>query len=103
MSGGSWNYAHTAVREAAERLQTEEDPNRKALGRLLERCADALHDIEWVDSNDYAPGQEFPAIRNAIDASDLADVTIGMLREAIGRAERVLAQLTSLSDPEKTE
>lgn len=31
--------------------------------RLLELVSEAMHDIEWVDSSDYGPGDELPAIQ----------------------------------------
>lgn len=66
MSGGSWNYICFKIEEVAERLMFSSDPMRRALGRKLEPFAKALHDIEWVDSNDYAPGREHEAIREAL-------------------------------------
>ena len=38
-------------------------PERKAFNRHLAKVAKALHDIEWVDSGDYGPGDENDAIR----------------------------------------
>jgi hypothetical protein len=33
------------------------------LVRLLELVSEAMHDVEWVDSCDYGPGDELAAIR----------------------------------------
>ena len=62
MSGGSWNYVSRAIEETAARLEVEEDPDRRALGAALKPFARALHEIEWVDSCDTAPGTDRQAI-----------------------------------------
>lgn len=71
MSGGSMQYLY-------RRLLDEVDfacdtPERKAFAAHLELVAKALHDIEWVDSGDYGPGDENAAIRACLG---------GPLREA---------------------
>ena len=61
MSGGSYDYAYTHVNdfvwgmEAHGRVLT---PARRALKEVLEKASDAMHAVEWVDSGDYAPGDE---------------------------------------------
>lgn len=86
MSGGSWDYAYDGLDEVAARLSGSESAERRALGVILARVAKALHDIEWVDSDDYAPGDELAAIREALGGN--ADALI--LAEAIhaAKAER---------------
>ena len=79
MSGGSYDYAYSRlgytaadVRVRAEdglrcgTLTPELHGLRIRFVALLERCADALHDIEWVDSDDYGPGDEVAALRRAL-------------------------------------
>ena len=66
MSGGSWDYFYGRLEEVASRLQCERDPLRKAFGSHLQKCAKALHDIEWVDSCDCLPGDEVKAIKAAL-------------------------------------
>lgn len=59
MSGGSMDYLYRKVEAASFRLST---PQRRAFAHHLEKVAKALHDIEWVDSNDYVEGKETEAI-----------------------------------------
>jgi hypothetical protein len=66
MSGGSWDYFYLRLEEVASRLQCERDPLRKAFGSHLQKCAKALHDIEWVDSSDYEPGEDVETVRAAL-------------------------------------
>jgi len=66
MSGGSWDYFYQRLEEVAERLRASNDPLRKAFGTHLNLCATALHDIEWVDSNDFADGAEAKNIKAAL-------------------------------------
>lgn len=70
MSGGSMNYLFDKVKDADFRLTT---PERIAFQAHLALVAEALHDIEWVDSCDYGKGDETEAIlkcisREAVDA-----------------------------------
>lgn len=63
MSGGSYDYVCFKIQDAAENLRkTHTDPRRAAFRKLLRLVGDAMHDIEWVDSCDYAPGDEHKAI-----------------------------------------
>lgn len=63
MSGGSYDYACFKVEEMANSLcHTEKDPRRAAFRQLLRLVADAMHDVEWVDSCDYGKGDEYLAI-----------------------------------------
>ena len=67
MSGGSYDYAFAKVDEMAERLTNDRDPARVAFGVFLRKVAKAMHDIEWVDSCDYSPGDELAAIKECYD------------------------------------
>ena len=61
MSGGSMNYIYSRLESDAEfDLNT---PERVAFAKHLKLVAKALHDIEWVDSSDYGPGDDTAAIR----------------------------------------
>lgn len=62
MSGGSWDYLYSRVADAASRLAEDGDPKRAILAPHVERLAKALRAIEWVDSGDYGPGDEYAAI-----------------------------------------
>lgn len=69
MSGGSWDYAFVKIEDWASELKQSGSPLRRALGRRLDVLAVAMHDIEWVDSCDTVPGDEFEAIRKALGES----------------------------------
>jgi hypothetical protein len=60
MSGGSYNYAYSHMRgfcdELRERLNG--DPRRERFLELVERVAEAMRKVEWVDSGDCGPGDE---------------------------------------------
>ena len=61
MSGGSMNYLYSKLLHCADfPINT---PEREAFANHLKLVAQALHDIEWVDSGDYGPGDENAAIR----------------------------------------
>lgn len=66
MSGGSWDYCFHKLDEIVARLRTCKSPYRRALAEQLALAAKALHDIEWVDSGDYGPGDDLPAIKVAL-------------------------------------
>ena len=59
------DYAFVRVRTAQE-LFEHDTPERKAFADHLDKVAKALHDIEWVESGDYEPGDENEAIRACI-------------------------------------
>jgi len=86
MSGGSMDYLYRHVEDAfiSESEHPEANALRAAFRAHLELVAKALHDIEWVDSYDYGPGDECEAIR-ACFATSLAD---GVLATAIASAEK---------------
>ena len=63
MSGGAYDYVNWKIQEFAENLsKTVENPRRDAFKQLLILVSEAAHEIEWVDSGDYAPGDENKAI-----------------------------------------
>lgn len=63
MSGGSYNYAYLRVEDFEDELtESKESPQRMIFAKLLVLVAKAMHDIEWVDSCDYASGDENEAI-----------------------------------------
>jgi len=73
MSGGSMNYLCHDVEEATFDTNTVE---RKAFAEHLKKVAKALHDIEWVDSGDYAPGDETAAIRDCISKPEMLETAL---------------------------
>lgn len=65
MSGGSMDYGYVRVIGMVDQFE-HNTPERKAFADHLGKVAKALHDIEWVDSGDYEPGDENEAIRVCI-------------------------------------
>lgn len=94
MSGGSWEYLYHRIEEASGRLIESRDPLRQAFGRHLFLVAQALHDIEWVDSCDYGTGDEMPAIEAVLGPPTKALV----IAEVIEDAKCVMARLQALID-----
>jgi hypothetical protein len=60
MSGGSYDYIYSRI-DGIE-LRTANDPRRMAFQKLLKLVANAMYEIEWVDSGDNAQGDEYKAI-----------------------------------------
>lgn len=80
MSGGSMNYLYSRLEyEASFRMDT---PERRAFSKHLKLVAKALHDIEWVDSGDYGPGDENEAIRACLSAGATLEAAIDAAHEA---------------------
>lgn len=63
MSGGAYEYIYHKLQEV-DVYTKNPTTQRLRFQILLQRVAHALHDIEWVDSGDFGPGDE----DNAIDA-----------------------------------
>lgn len=70
MSGGSMDYAYYHVENINFPLTSS---LRKAFAEHLKLIAKALYDIEWVDSGDYAPGDEDEAIQACLALHDNND------------------------------
>lgn len=63
MSGGTYNYFYHKLSDFASEIYGQhKNPRRAAFAKLMSICAEAAHDIEWVDSGDYGPGDEHEAI-----------------------------------------
>ena len=80
MSGGSWNYAYTHVRNFADDLiGGETHPLRMQLVSHMRDLADVMKAIEWSDSLDtmrdawIAPTAAFLAKRPDIRANEKAN------------------------------
>lgn len=74
MSGGSYDYISFKIQEIEIR-NPDYNPRRIVFQKLLSLVAEAMHDIEWVDSGDTCPGDEHAAI-DACFALIGADPTI---------------------------
>ena len=84
MSGGSLNYAYSQVESIAYDLLRRGETNlHRAFAAHLMKCAKALHDVEWVFSCDYSPGDEVDAIRAVISRSDEVDQAKETARQLI--------------------
>ena len=63
MSGGSWDYEYQRIEELADSLRQQQCPYRRAMAERVRLLAQAMHDIEWVDSCDWSKGEELKAIK----------------------------------------
>ena len=88
MSGGSYDYTYGKIYQMADDLRVT-TPLRKAFKAHLRKVAKACHDIEWVDSCDYADGDEEEAIRDCLGkySPSLA------LKEIIAEAVKIKSEL----------
>ena len=91
MSGGSMDYFFGRVRDVADSMDTT-SPLRRAFVAHLRLVSKALHDIEWVDSGDYAIGDDDEAIRACLAPGDEAIAALDALRQAMMDTEAVLAR-----------
>ena len=81
MSGGSMNYIYSKLEYEA--TFTADTPERRAFAKHLKLVVKALHDIEWVDSGDYGPGDETAAIRACLGDARILQATLEMAKEAV--------------------
>ena len=79
MSGGSMNYLYSKLEYAEFKTDT---PERKAFAKHLQLVAKALHDIEWVDSCDYGPGDEDNAIRACLTSNATLEAAVEAAHDA---------------------
>lgn len=80
MSGGSMERLYCSIEANATFEQNTNE--RRAFAKHLERICQALHDIEWVDSGDYSPGDENDAIRACLAPSAILQAAIDHAIEA---------------------
>lgn len=81
MSGGSMNYLYSKIEYDATFSQNT--PERRAFAKHLVKVAKALHDIEWVDSADYGPGDDTEAIRACLGDALILEAAIEQAEEAV--------------------
>lgn len=93
MSGGSMNYLYSKIEYDA--TFARDTPERKAFAKHLVKVAKALHDIEWVDSADYGPGDDTEAIRACLgdglileSAIEQAEEAVNVLKTELDRAKK---------------
>jgi hypothetical protein len=87
MSGGSYNYAYRVVEDFADSM-SQSSPARTAFYALLYRVAEAMHNVEWVDSGDYGKGDEDKAIMACLGQGDIQRAAVERLRAALAEYDR---------------
>ena len=75
------NYLYSKLEHEATFV--ENTPERRAFAKHLKLVAKALHDIEWVDSADYGPGDETEAIRACLNSGSVLEAAIEDARDAM--------------------
>ena len=87
MSGGSLNYAYSRVEDIAQDVLRRSETNlHRAFAKHLFDVAQALHDLEWVLSGDYAYGEESESIRKVVSRNE-------ELETAKEEAKKLIAEL----------
>ena len=77
MSGGSWDYFCHKCADVASQLENEACPLRRAFGAHMQLVAEAMHDIEWVDSSDMGKGDDLESMRNVLgDDADIKEIQV---------------------------
>lgn len=79
MSGGSYDYIYLKI-EGIELSNTATCKYRASFQKLLKLVANAMHDIEWVDSGDYGKGDEIDAIKKCFNFFESDADTIAKAR-----------------------
>lgn len=63
MSGGSYDYIYSKIEDLADTIRNQEkDPRRASFAKLMKLVGEAMREIEWVDSCDSGPGDEYKSI-----------------------------------------
>ena len=103
MSGGSMNYLYSKLEYDA--IFSTHTPERKAFKAHLAKVAKALHDIEWVDSCDKAPGDENAAIRACLQPDavlftlvEQAKDVMAALRAEVEKHEQACAAIKAVEE-----
>lgn len=92
MSGGTYEYAYSTVDNFMHAMK-QNTPERRAFADLLGDVIEAMHDIEWVDSGDYRPGDENAAIERCLSKEILIEQVIADAREAAAALTTALASI----------
>lgn len=100
MSGGSLDYACYKVQEVINSIP-EDTIQRVAFKKHLRDVAEALHDLEWVLSSDYAHGDEIAAIEKVLYQNNLVEKTaIEELENKIKEAQTLLSKIVEVEQYE---
>lgn len=92
MSGGSWDYLCYKVADAANQLVKSKCPRRKSFGHHLRLVAEALHDIEWVDSCDLGEGDEIKNIMKCITPREVLYTSLEDAKKTVLELSLLIAQ-----------
>lgn len=93
MSGGSLEYVYCKVHNAVTDITAQaKTPLHRAFATHLVKVADALHDLEWVLSGDYGPGDEVASIEACLQEGAEFAVLIDDARKAHKALGDYLAQ-----------
>ena len=92
MSGGSYDYICYRVYDAADAI-LDNTPLRKAFVAHLRLVAKALHDLEWVDSADYARGDEEESIRECLSQAALVEDLSQQAEDSLRKIKQALEVL----------
>lgn len=95
MSGGSWEYLGFRIMEAANRLLDEKCKTRKAFGKHMLLIAEAIHDIEWVDSGDKGRGDDIDSIMKCITPQEVLNCRIEDAKNTITELQNVIDKLNT--------
>lgn len=82
MSGGCYNYAHHQIDELSRDI-IGSTPLRRAFKALLAKIGKAVYAIEWVDSGDYAPGDEDEEIKACLAPTAVLEQVVLEANEAM--------------------
>lgn len=93
MSGGSLDYAYMRVDEIADEVKKDAKTSlQRAFAVHLKLVAKALHDLEWVWSNDYGPGDEIEAIKAVVSNKEVIECATERAREVLNELKEVLGE-----------
>jgi translation initiation factor 2 alpha subunit (eIF-2alpha) len=96
MSGGALDYACYKVQNIIDMIPSD-TILRSAFKKHLENVAEALHDLEWVLSRDYADGDEIKAIEKVLYRGSVVEKTaIEALELKIKEAQEILSKLVEV-------
>jgi len=91
MSGGSLNYGQHKIDDIADMIAARATtPLQRAFVKHLRDVGQAVHDLEWVFSCDYGPGDEIEALRKVVTrpmeidaAREQAEIALKQLQEVL--------------------
>ena len=101
MSGGAYDHTYSQVENMAKDPRLATTAERRAFASLLSDVAEAMHDVEWVDSGDYGPGMENAAIERCLSKEILLEQVIADAHVAADALQAAIQRL--VTEPEGIE